>query len=1692
MNRVVCTFLIFTILVSLLPISHSQASPEAPNISSGNRSLLLDGAGDYLRVNHAPELNPASAITIEAWVNPDTVSGCHTVLGKDYTQAYWLGICNGKIRFYPHGATSSVDGIASIPAGAWTHVAVTYDGTTRRYYINGALDLNSTINPGPLTASTDDLAIGADLGTGTLYEWDGALDEVHLWNRALTQSEIQTNRYNDVYIGGSGSGLVGEWRLDGAGYDYDYTGGANHGIAQGNATYSASGVEPDSVNLKQSANAFTMDGVCNPAEYAGAYEYITGFSSTYLVHNLENVYICFPSLEKGNNRWASVAFDMDYDHTNAPDDQDYLFTIDINNVKTAQTGNGSTWVSFSPPPDFWEAARYNDPGNEFTWSAEFRFPASAFGWTPGYEHTFGVALFEGFTGQTSKSFPGGADEDIPASWGNGILSTIAATSTSWTFSGSVQNEQTGGGIANVPVQLIQSTSGGTFLLDVSTTNGSGNFSFSHTGLAGGVFIVQAQDATGYSSVSAAVGSDGRVISPNLVSYNATVAGGTYSPATFLDTQNLPEHRAFNRHYIIVYSSPVQYSDLWPLIEMKKLEGYQVETANVSTIEASTAGYDRAEKIRNYLNARWQALRPQPIYALLVGRHDLIPVRDLGWLGDADHRTPGEDNYAPAVVTDWYYADLDSNWDTDGDHFYGEYLYCDPSTYIVPIEGADLPGQCPPVGSPLREGPYGASASASDDWIPEISLGRLLINDRAEVNWALRTSVRSESSGDLVKRDALLAAAMWFLNGRSWDTATNTYLVGQGNGILGGWPNPVARPLGPDAAINLETFIKPGLASHMSLVDTLYETTSPYSGEGLIPTSFTPTAGLDEATFNDYFDNGYGLVNVNGHGDPTGVYRIAWVRDQNNNRQVENPANPAETAACTRNCTELAWADYISADVSSPGVVAPIIFANACSTGAWIKETFVAGERVFVADDRSVAGRIPAQGKAAAWIGGLNIVPVYSLDRLQNNFNLDIITQPLLLGDAFWKGMIQAHADAVWDWRMHTPMLFGDPAYSYWGNPLNMDAPWPQGGQNWFSSGATLFNGPDSGTIYWTRSNTTPASPPVISISGNVIVGSQNGLTAFSSNGNVVLTASPGGTVTQSPAVATDGVYFVSGSTLYEYIPALSQRRAISLGSNATGEPHIGPDGVVWVPTTLGMARVTGANIPEILDGGAALTPAALTLSGAAVWVGNTSTLHGYFIDQRGQITRDALTLSGAGALTPPATAPNGDVYVGGNNSILYKIPGGFPFPATATQVFDSIGPIVARPTIGDDGSIYFGTQNGGLYGLNPDGSVRWMKILPGALVAAPALDPNRLYVVFGSELRVYEPVSGGFLWSVNLGDTTGAQSTPVIGAGRMLYVTLNNGKLVAVGPNLAISLPENLRLTPGPGNVTLQWDDTSSNETGFRVEYCVLNQSCQLISTTTANTTQILIGQMKPGETMRFRVQAVGSFGGNGPQSPADDPGYSSEFAYSEYTTITPPAPVPPNNLNAEATSAEGIRLAWEYSGPNADLLTGFRIYRSASSGGPYSEVGSVGASTLAFDDSGLTPGTTYYYKVAAETTGGLSAQSSFASAPTRGQSLPAPSNFTAVQQDNLSVLLTWQDNANGETGYLVERKLPATNEYVLTAMLPANATTYTDPAALLSEGGISYRVRAYTASDESLPTLAYVNYEIASDYQVFLPMLTR
>ena len=83
-----------------------------------------------------------------------------------------------------------VYGTAVLPVNAWTHLAATYDGTTMRLYVNG-VQVASRPQTGNIATSTNPLQIGGDSIYGQY--WSGRIDEVRVYNRALSAAEIQTD-----------------------------------------------------------------------------------------------------------------------------------------------------------------------------------------------------------------------------------------------------------------------------------------------------------------------------------------------------------------------------------------------------------------------------------------------------------------------------------------------------------------------------------------------------------------------------------------------------------------------------------------------------------------------------------------------------------------------------------------------------------------------------------------------------------------------------------------------------------------------------------------------------------------------------------------------------------------------------------------------------------------------------------------------------------------------------------------------------------------------------------------------------------------------------------------------------------------------------------------------------------------------------------------------------------------------------------------------------------------------------------------------------------------------------------------------------------------------------------------------------------------------------------------------------------
>ena len=158
-------------------------------------ALSFNGTNAWVSVNSSSSLNLTTGMTAEAWVNPTALGNAwRTVLLKEQTgnlvyDLYANGSGGTKVpstEVYVGGA-KIVSAAASLATGTWTHLAATFDGSTLRLYVNGT-QVSQLAVSGSIATSNGALRIGGNSIWGEYFS--GLIDEVRIYNRALTAGEI--------------------------------------------------------------------------------------------------------------------------------------------------------------------------------------------------------------------------------------------------------------------------------------------------------------------------------------------------------------------------------------------------------------------------------------------------------------------------------------------------------------------------------------------------------------------------------------------------------------------------------------------------------------------------------------------------------------------------------------------------------------------------------------------------------------------------------------------------------------------------------------------------------------------------------------------------------------------------------------------------------------------------------------------------------------------------------------------------------------------------------------------------------------------------------------------------------------------------------------------------------------------------------------------------------------------------------------------------------------------------------------------------------------------------------------------------------------------------------------------------------------------------------------------------------------
>ena len=197
-----------SLVLSDLPSENAGYSPYAIELNGTDQNFLVDNSSEDLNVDY---------LTVSAWFKPDALQSFKTLIGNRYFDNGFMSWAvqlkvDGTIRYIQKtpgvgGAFVSTD---TYNANAWNHVAVTYDGTNAKIYLNGGTPVVIAVGGGgPIQYDSgfisDNVTIGSAAGSGSVASpgppsqfIDGQLSNVAVWGSGLSAAQVTTIYNNGI------------------------------------------------------------------------------------------------------------------------------------------------------------------------------------------------------------------------------------------------------------------------------------------------------------------------------------------------------------------------------------------------------------------------------------------------------------------------------------------------------------------------------------------------------------------------------------------------------------------------------------------------------------------------------------------------------------------------------------------------------------------------------------------------------------------------------------------------------------------------------------------------------------------------------------------------------------------------------------------------------------------------------------------------------------------------------------------------------------------------------------------------------------------------------------------------------------------------------------------------------------------------------------------------------------------------------------------------------------------------------------------------------------------------------------------------------------------------------------------------------------------------------------------------------
>jgi len=165
--------------------------------------ITFDGINDFIDVGSGPSLNNPGNVTVGMKINIAALAATQGLLSSGRANSkdeqYGIWVISGQVRYYSGNGTLS-NGIQMSPppsTGKWEHILFVRNGIEVQWYLNGAINLSTNLTYIPINTLANSILIGCMTPVPN-FPFNGAIDEIRIWNRALTIDEVQAV-YNYPY-----------------------------------------------------------------------------------------------------------------------------------------------------------------------------------------------------------------------------------------------------------------------------------------------------------------------------------------------------------------------------------------------------------------------------------------------------------------------------------------------------------------------------------------------------------------------------------------------------------------------------------------------------------------------------------------------------------------------------------------------------------------------------------------------------------------------------------------------------------------------------------------------------------------------------------------------------------------------------------------------------------------------------------------------------------------------------------------------------------------------------------------------------------------------------------------------------------------------------------------------------------------------------------------------------------------------------------------------------------------------------------------------------------------------------------------------------------------------------------------------------------------------------------------------------